>query len=216
MTKLKKINPWLKNWNKKVFGDLRLLEADLNNRLKELDSLEGSGNWRREYMGERENLKKELHDILIKKEISVRQKLKIQWAKERDTYSKLFHILLNARKSKNFISKIELDNGKALTREEDVVSIVRFFERLYSYEAPIYSGFDGVAWDGIASFLSSWIERLFTEVEVKDAVLIVMGTRRQALMVFLWQFFNLSDEWCLRSFIGQVLSMESQMKRTYV
>ena len=80
--KLKIIKSWSKNWNKKVFGDLRLLEAALNNRLKELNSLEGSGNWRLEYMEEREKLKKEFHDILIKKEMSVRQKLKIHWAKE--------------------------------------------------------------------------------------------------------------------------------------
>ena len=111
MMKLKIIKSWLKNWNKKVFGDLRLLEAALNNRLKELDCLEGSGNWRRENKEEREILKKELNDILIKKDTSVRQKLKIQWAKEGDANSKLFHRLLSFWKSKNFISKIE-DKGR--------------------------------------------------------------------------------------------------------
>ena len=45
MTKLQKIKPLLKNWNKEVFRDLRLIEAALNNRLKELDNLEGSENW---------------------------------------------------------------------------------------------------------------------------------------------------------------------------
>ena len=41
MLKLQKIKPLLKNWNTEVFGDLRLMEAALKNRLKELDRLEG-------------------------------------------------------------------------------------------------------------------------------------------------------------------------------
>ena len=151
-----------------MYGDLRLIEAALNNRLKELDSLEVSGNWTADYKGEREILKRDLIDIMIKKEISFSQKLKVQWAKEGDANSKLFHSLLNARKSKNFISKIEWDNGEMLTTEE-VTEIVHFFEGLFSYEAPIFRGFDGVQWEGIGTFLSSWFERPFIEEEVKDA-----------------------------------------------
>ena len=71
MTKLQKINPRLKNWNKEVSGDLRLIEATLNNRLKELDSLEVSGDWIDEHRTERETLKRDLIDIMIKKEISI-------------------------------------------------------------------------------------------------------------------------------------------------
>ena len=75
MLRLQKIKPLLNNWNTEVFGDLRF--TALNNRLKKLDRLEGLGNWSVEYKGERETLKKKLNEILVKKEISVRQKLKI-------------------------------------------------------------------------------------------------------------------------------------------
>ena len=88
---------------KEVFGDLRLIEAAVANRLKELDRLEGSGIWSEVHKGERESMKKELSELTVKKEISMRQKLKIQWAKEGDANPRLFHRLLNARKSKNFI-----------------------------------------------------------------------------------------------------------------
>ena len=47
--------------------------------------------------------------------------MRVQWAKEGDANSRLFHRLLNARKSKNLISKIEMDNGEVLSTEEDVV-----------------------------------------------------------------------------------------------
>ena len=50
-----------------------------------------------------------------------------------DANSRLSHCLLNARKSKNFISNIELDNGEVLTTEEDAVrEVVHFFESLFS------------------------------------------------------------------------------------
>ena len=151
--------------------DLRLIEAALTNRLKELDSLEGSGNWTEEYKRERESMKKELCELMIKKEILIRQKLKIQWAKEGDANFRLFHRLLNVQNSKNFISKIELDNGEVLTREEDVVrEITHFFETLFSYDALAFRGFDGVEWEGIATWFSTWLERPFTEEEVKIAV----------------------------------------------
>ena len=133
MKRLQEIKPRLKNWNKDVFGDLRLFEAALHDRLKELDRLESSGNWSGDLRQERVNVKKELNGILVKKEIMVSQKLKIQWAKQGDANSSLFHRLLNARKSKNFISKIELDSGEILTREEDIVrEIISFFKGLYS------------------------------------------------------------------------------------
>ena len=103
MKKLQKMKPLLKTWNTNMFGDLRLIEVALTNRLKDFDSLEGSENWSVENKEERERLKKELSKLLIKKEISIRQKLKIQLAKEGDANSKLFHRLLNVRKSKNFI-----------------------------------------------------------------------------------------------------------------
>ena len=71
------------------------------------------------YKRDRKTLKKELDEILVKKEISIRQKLKIQWAKKGDANSRLGYRLLNVRKSKNYISKIELDSGEVLTREEN-------------------------------------------------------------------------------------------------
>ena len=51
-----------------------------------------------------------------------------------------------------------------------VREVVHIFETLFSYDGQAFRGFDGVEWEGITSFLSSWIERPFTEEEVKEAV----------------------------------------------
>ena len=182
MKRLQIIKHRVKQWNTNVFGDLRLIEAGMYNRLKDLDREESSGNWTEELRVERETLKKEFHDIMVKKEISIRQKLKVQWAKEGDANSRLFHKLLNARMSKNFISKIELDNGEVMMREEDIVrEIVDFFERPYSDEASQILGFDGVEWNGIDTFLSEWLERPFTEEEIREAVFQCDGSKAPGL-----------------------------------
>ena len=58
-----------------------------------------------------------------------------------------------------------------LTREEDVArEIIHFFETLFSSNDPVLRGFDGVEWEGIDTLFSSWLERSFTEEEVKRAV----------------------------------------------
>ena len=81
MTRLQKIKPRLKSWNKEVFGDLRLIESALHNRLRELDREEWLDNWSEALRHERVDLKKELNEILVKQEVLVKQKMKIQWAK---------------------------------------------------------------------------------------------------------------------------------------
>ena len=178
MKRLQKIKSYLKKWNNDVFGDTELIEAGIYNRLKELDRFETEAIWNEDLRRERVNLKKELHDITVKKEIMTRQKLRVQWAKEGDANSRLFHRLLNARKSKNLISKIERDNGEVLTNEEDIVGeIVRFYEKLYSYADSEILGFEGVEWVGIDTLLSEWLERPFNEEEIKEAVFDCDGSK---------------------------------------
>ena len=59
-------------------------------------------------------------------------KSRSMWAKEGDANTKLFHSMLNARKAKNFISKIELDNGNMVCHEENIVEeIVCIYEKLF-------------------------------------------------------------------------------------
>ena len=58
-----------------------------------------------------------------------------------------------------------------LTREEDVArEIIHFFKTLFSYDDPVLRGFARVEWEGITNLLSSWLERPFSDDEVKSAV----------------------------------------------
>ena len=62
-----------------------------------------------------------------------------------------------------------------------VREVVHIFETLFSYVGQAFRGFDGVEWEGITSFLSSWIERPFTEEEVKEAVFECDGNKAPGL-----------------------------------
>ncbi|PON64188.1 hypothetical protein PanWU01x14_127100 [Parasponia andersonii] len=57
-------------------------------------------------------------------------KSKFSWAKEGDADSKLFHRLMNARKSKNSITRIKLEDRSVVDREEEIVQAVRDLGRI--------------------------------------------------------------------------------------
>ncbi|PON85440.1 hypothetical protein TorRG33x02_187200 [Trema orientale] len=122
--KLKIIKEKLKRWNVDVFRDVRMIKESLCRRARELDALKGSGRWNDQLIQERLVVKCELEEIIFKEEIALCMKSKFSWAKEGDTNIKLFHRLMNARNSKNFITRIELEDRSYIKREKEIVKVV--------------------------------------------------------------------------------------------
>ena len=171
MSRLKSIKQSVKNWNLEFFGDLRLKEGDLNKRLGELDGLEGTSRWDGNFIEERKRIKRDLMELLMVKERSARLKARVQCAKDGDANSKFFHGRLSARKSRNYVTKIEKDNGEIVDSKEEIVNeIVAFFKNLYSSVNRDVIGFDGVDWRQIDESMADWLQRPFEEMEIKTAV----------------------------------------------
>ena len=171
MTKLKLIKGKLKKWNVDVFGDTRLKKQSMLKRIKELDILEPSGSWNSQLKDERFLLKSNLEKFILDEERALRMKSKFIWAKEGDANSKLFHSLMNARKAKNSITKLESEDGRLVESEEDIVQeITSFFRNLYKTEELNFRGIDGIQWQPIPQFLAEWLERPFQEDEIKRAI----------------------------------------------
>ena len=98
-------------------------------------------------------------------------KSKFIWAKEGDANSKLFHSLMNARKSKNVITRLELEDGSLIDSENDIVrEITGFFKSLYKSEGSSFRGINGFDWQPILHHLAVWLERPFDEEEIKRAI----------------------------------------------
>ena len=122
LSRLKCIKFLLKRWIVESFGDLRMKEVDLNRRLAKLDKLEGTSRWNGNFMEERKRIKRDLSELLLVKERSVRLKARVQWAKDGDANSRFFHGLLNAKKSRNFVTRIEKENGEIVDSKEEIVN----------------------------------------------------------------------------------------------
>lgn len=76
-------------------------------RIRDIDLKEEGHDWSADLLEERRELKQLYFRILESKDIALRLKCKTTWAREGDANTKLFHRLLNARKSRNTISKLE-------------------------------------------------------------------------------------------------------------
>ena len=107
MRKLRTLKHKLSYWNKEVFGDLRIKKKKLENRIKEIDNLEGSVEWNSSLEEERSKAKIDWYELIVRKERATRMKSKFIWAKEGDANTKLFHSLMNGRRAMNAISKLE-------------------------------------------------------------------------------------------------------------
>ena len=91
--------------------------------------------------------KGKLERILIQEEMALRMKSKVIWAKEGDANIKLFHRLMNARKAKNVIAKLEVEVRSVVDKEDDIVGeITGFFKSLYNSDELGYQGIEGIEW----------------------------------------------------------------------
>lgn len=132
MRKLKDMNSKLKTWSRETFGDIGKEKKEVEARLNELDGEERRVGICVVKKTERELLRGRLEELALREEIFWRQKAKLTWAKGVNN-TRFFHKLVNGRKKRNLIERLELSNGsvvedKALIEEE----IIGFYKNLYS------------------------------------------------------------------------------------
>ena len=178
MRKLRSLKSKLSIWNKEVFSDLRFEKKKLEKRIKEIDMLEGSAGWTSNLEEERFRVKSEWYELIIREERATMMKSKFSWAKEGDANTKLFHNLMNGRKAKNAITKLEKTDVELVTGESGIVEeIISFFSRLYSSSHPRFRGIDGIDWSPILADEAVDLIRSFEEEEVRKAVLDCDGSK---------------------------------------
>uniref|UniRef100_A0A803P465 Reverse transcriptase domain-containing protein n=1 Tax=Cannabis sativa TaxID=3483 RepID=A0A803P465_CANSA len=178
MSKLREVKGNITEWSKKTYGNKHVIKIAMERRLMLLDSLEASNEWNQSLMEERRAIKKEWQQLVFEEERGVWMKSKCKWAKEGDANSRFFHNLLNARKSRNTISRIEREDGSFLEEKEEIVKeIISFFSSLYTSERRAGNSIEGIDWHAIPDDSARHLERPFDESEVREAVFSCEGSK---------------------------------------
>ncbi|RVW97045.1 Transposon TX1 uncharacterized 149 kDa protein [Vitis vinifera] len=171
MRKLKFVKSKLKEWNIMTFGDLKERKKLILTDLSRIDLIEQEGNLNSDLVLERTLKRRELEDVLLKEEVQWRQKSRIKWIKEGDCNSKFFHRVATGRKSRKFIKSLISERGETLNNIEDISEeIVNFFGNLYSKPVGESWRVEGIDWVPISGESGVWLDRPFTEEEVRRAV----------------------------------------------
>uniref|UniRef100_A0A803PZR9 Reverse transcriptase domain-containing protein n=1 Tax=Cannabis sativa TaxID=3483 RepID=A0A803PZR9_CANSA len=178
MTKLRIVQENIKKWSKTTFGNSKIAKAAMERRILEIDKLEGTSMWNQSLADERRGIKKDWQQKVFEEERNIWLKSKCKWVKEGDANSRFFHNLLNARKAKNTISRIEREDGTILDREDDIVSeLISFFSKLYTSERKQGADIEGIEWQKISESSARLLENPFDEDEIKRALFSCDGNK---------------------------------------
>ncbi|KAL6335916.1 hypothetical protein AAG906_003541 [Vitis piasezkii] len=136
-----------------------------------IDLIEQEENLNLDLVSGRALRRRELEDLLLKEEVHWRQKSRVKWIKEGDCNSKFFHRMANGRRSRKFIESLISERGVTLSNIEVISEeIVNFFGKLYSKPEGASWRVQGVDWVSIHGKSTVWMDRPFSEEEVRIAV----------------------------------------------
>jgi hypothetical protein len=118
--RLKNFKVQLKRWNKNVFGNILQRKQEIEQQLEALQKVFIAGERTTSLIKEEEKLRAELEERHEQEEILWRQKSRVQWLKEGEKNTKLFHRSMVHRRYINKITQLEDNQGNPI---RDHVSI---------------------------------------------------------------------------------------------
>lgn len=171
ITKLRKVKGKLKNYNKVVFGNVNKEKKLIECRIIEIDKSEQAELMAETLFNERKHIKSRLQKLIFKEEIMWKQKAKASWAKDEDNNTKIFHEIVNVRRNKNMINKMEISMEEQIENSSKIEEkILNYFLNLYSSGEELRPKVMGLNWVLIKEEQAVWLERKFEEEKVKKVI----------------------------------------------
>lgn len=168
--KLIRLHRELKRWNWEIFRDLHRKKSDLNGRIQSLE-LQLSNGWEDEVHQEWENCKKEILQVEKWESEMLCQQARMDWMKDGDRNSKLFHAVIKERRKKRII-QIQQPNGEISTSPSEIGELAQdFFSDLFS-ASPYHM--EAKLFDGIPSYVSDWENMEFCRIPKEEEILAII------------------------------------------
>ncbi|CAN0847200.1 hypothetical protein LINGRAHAP2_LOCUS4846 [Linum grandiflorum] len=126
---LKNCENKLTNWSNARFGDIPKRIAEIRRSIRDMKAHDKNNTWRTR----KRKLKLELKDLLYKNEQRWKQRSRLDWLKDGDRNTKIFHARASERKRKNTIRKLKDEQGQVFVGQEEVtICLARYFLNLYT------------------------------------------------------------------------------------
>lgn len=135
--RLKSCKEHLQRWNWRVFGNVNKILRQKQNRLQQLESIDGVLDKAKEI----QSLKREINETLTREEIMWKQRSRVLWLKWGDRNMKFFHATASQRRGKNKIWGLQNQQGEWIEDQEGIESIIlEYFVAIFKSKNP--SSFD--------------------------------------------------------------------------
>ncbi|XP_077224226.1 uncharacterized protein LOC143857676 [Tasmannia lanceolata] len=168
--KLRFVKHNLKVWSKQQNHLNQGRKVWLENRLKELIALEECGLSSEVDWAEMGKAKQEHKELLLREEISWRQRSRVRWLKEGDKNSAFFHAMASVRRRTNRIESLSVNGLRRNTKEDVSSAIVDFYTKLYASEGSLRPIPEGVEFNSLNLEASSSLEQPFSEEEIEKGL----------------------------------------------
>lgn len=168
--KLCRLGRDLKRWSRTHVGDIKLRLAIANEVIFQLEVAQESRILSDEEYQLRKDLKLKVLGLASMEKIRIRQRSRLTWLKTGDVNSKFFHLKANSRRRKNYIHSLETPFGLAVTKDQKMIELNRFFNLRLGVPC---TRLNRLNWARInlPSVDLSELEADFDEEEIKDAIL---------------------------------------------
>jgi hypothetical protein len=143
-----------------------------------------------EELAKKSEVVRELESVTLMEEVSWRQKSRVLWLKEGDKCMKFFHQVANSNRRNNAIDSLLIDGRLSSNQAEISNHIGKFYQKLYSEQCSWRPRVDSLSFDSILEAEAEWLEREFTEEEVRKVVKSMVGDKAPSPDGFSMAFFQ--------------------------
>ncbi|XP_061342522.1 uncharacterized protein LOC133288718 [Gastrolobium bilobum] len=173
---LKVLTPGIKEWNEKVFGNIKHRKNKLMRRLEGIQRAISEHN--KDYLEKVEcKIKAELEEVLDQEELLWYEKSRTQWINQGDRNTRYYHTKTIVRRKRGRIVELKDDNGSWIRDEEGLVKMTRdFYINLFKDES-CHREWINTRWPIVPEEVMDKLRVSVTKEEVKKAFFTMKGSK---------------------------------------